>query len=182
MRGSIIEFFADPVDLSNLFNLFDESGEYVYTARLSRVGEKNDQYNSAKPLLNSLVTHEKPAQSCVFVITTAGTSLLERQIKMNDGSGVKLKIDQNYNFDAIEILLGGAAGPTTLVTTTIRTTGETKVAKGLFKTFKNIVVKYSQKVGNNYYVMENAMKKLGNGWRLTAGIDYSSELDLQRRE
>jgi len=178
MSGSMIEFFADLIDLKNLFNEIDEDGEFIYTASLSEVDKNNNQFTSASNLIGYLVSYDKPVQTNVFLITLPSTILNERKIRMKDGSGFKTKIDQNYNLDAIEILLGGEAALETIVTTTIRTTGETKIAKDLFRKFKIKMVKKSTKVGANYYVLPNAMEKLRAGWRLTAGIGYSKKLDL----
>jgi hypothetical protein len=178
MSGYSIEFFADQSDLIKYFNISDKTGDFVYTARLSKVGERNIQLISALSLMDYLVTYEKPIQANVFLITLPSTVISEREIKMKDGSGIKIAIDQNNNFDANQILLGGEAGPSTVVTTTLRTTGETEAAVDLFKVFKKNVVKNSKKIGANYYVMPGAMEKLKDGWRLTAGITYSKELNL----
>lgn len=177
--GSMIAFFADEQDLLRLFKLFDKVDQLIYTKSLSKVGEQNEQFFSAANLTDYLVSFDKPVQSNVFLVTSPSTVLHKREIVMSDGSGIKLTVDQINNYDSIEILLGGEANSSTIVTTTIRTTGETKIAKDLFREFKKIVVKNSAKIGT-YYVMSNALNKLEQGWRLAQGIGFPEKYNLAR--
>lgn len=179
MSGSSLEFYGDTADLELLFRAFKAVGHYFYTEALSEINEKNRQYRKPECLASHLVSYQHPQQSSVFMITDTSKEIIFRDIKMKDGPGIKRMASQNFNPDAIEILLGGEAAPRTIVTTTLRTTGETNQAKDTFKAFRKIVANASVKVGPNYRVLPSALKKLQDGWRLTPGIEYSSDLDLK---
>lgn len=179
MNGSALEFYADRNDLVFLFAHFDQVGVLICTRTVSGVNCRNEQFQSLRKMIDFTVSPQEPVQANTFLITSANATLHSREIRMQDGTGVKIVIDELRNPDAIEILLGGEAGSATLVTTTLRTRGLTSSAKELFKTWKKFVLKNSVKVGANYYVMSGAYEKLSLGWRLTPGIGYSQDLDLR---
>lgn len=177
MSGSSIEFFGDEEDLSILFEQFDKAMSFKYTKMLSDLNRPPDEYKSAISLLQYLVTFSSPVKMHSFIISELTEKLIGRDIKMVDGSGNKISTDQNYNKNTVEILLGGHAAETTLVTTVVRTTGETQKSKDIFKMYKKLIVANSKRV-KSFYVLKNAFDKLNNGWRLTQGINYSRKIDL----
>lgn len=178
MSGSSIEFFGDQEDLSVLFEKFDQEISCKYTQMSSYVNQPPKEYKSAICLLKYLVTFTSPVQVHAFLISEPPEKLVVREVKMKDGSGSKLRIDQNYNKNTIEILLGGHADETTLVTTIIRTTAETKKSKDIFSVYKKIILKNSKKI-KNFYLLKNACEKFNGGWRLTQNINYSRVIDLK---
>ena len=178
MAGSLVEFFADQEDLISFLEKLNGAGEFIYTKTISEVNELNAQFNDASNMTDFMVSHESPIQVNCFLVTNSCEPLNERKIKMTDGSGIKTAIDQLYNPNSIEVKLGGEAAPETLVTTVIRTTGETKESKELFKVVKKLVVNNGKKVGSNYYVFPKALRKLELGWRLTPGIDSPPQMNL----
>ena len=178
MAGSSIQFFGDSEDLQKLFQLFDDNFDVIYTERASAVNQDNNQYDSASILQKFLVSHEDPVQKSVFNISEPSIDLIFREIEMTDGSGIKKVIDQNYNPDLIQILLGGEAASDTLVITTLRTTGETQYAKDLYKKFKKVITKKSARI-KSFYLLPNSYEKLKQGWRLAQGISHNPMYDLK---
>ena len=179
MSGSTINLYFSKDDLSDLCSALGEIGPHNFTEVTSVLDEQNSQFTQPLSLSESLVTYDKPNQLFRYLISEESLSLNSRDIKMKDGSGVKTIIDQNYNPDTIEILLGGEAAPKVIVATTLRTTGETKVAKELFKLYKKTIVKLSKKVGTGNYVLPNALEKMRSGWRLASALDTHPSLDLK---
>lgn len=129
MSGSTMNLYLSKGDLSDLCRVLEDIGPHNFTEVTSKLDEQNSQFTQPLSLSGFLVTYDKPNQLSCFLISEASLSLNSREIKMKDGSGVKTIIDQNYNIDTIEILLGGEAAPKVIVATTLRTTGETKVAR-----------------------------------------------------
>lgn len=180
MRGSHIDVLADKDDLYAIFERFDDIGNHRYTETLSDLNAPSKQFENARPLMDFLVSYQKPIQSKVFMITLPMTELISKTVVMSDGSGVKTSLmSQDFNPDAIQILLGGEAGPTTIVRTVLRTTGETPIAKELFKTFKKAMIKGAKRLQGHYYVMPHALRKLHEGWRLTPAIDFAKMMDIE---
>ena len=179
MRGSHIDVLADENDLRAIFERFNDIGNVNYTKTLSKVNAPAKQFDDARSLMDFLVSHQDPVQGNVFMVTLRTTALVGRAIVMSDGSGTKTSLSQIFNPNAIEILLGGEAGPSTIVKTTLRTTGETPLAKDLFKKFKKAMVKGATRMQGHYFVMPNALRKLEAGWRLTPGIGYAEFMDIK---
>ncbi|MGV2873213.1 hypothetical protein [Colwellia sp. E150_009] len=179
MSGSTINLYLSKDDLSDLCSALGKVGPHNFTEVTSKLNEQNCQFTQPLGLSGFLVTYDKPNQLSRFLLSEESLSLNSREIKMKDGSGVKTIIDQNYNPDTIEILLGGEAAPKVIVATTLRTTGETKVAKELFKLYKKTITKLSKKVGTGNYVLPDALEKMRSGWRLASALDTHPSLDLK---
>lgn len=179
MSGSSVEFYADNKDLELLFSTFNESHDYKYIQCMSELNVENIQTNDCLELLNHLVSVDSPNQTGLFLCTKADTAIVPRPINMKTESGVKMRVDQVLNPDSAEILLGGQVDQDLIVNTTLRTTGETAVAKRVFKNLKKLLLKQSTKV-KSFYVMPSALEKLEKGVRLAQGIDSHPDYDLKK--
>lgn len=179
MSGSSIEFYADKNDLGHLFSLFNESHDYKYIQSMSALGEKNIETKDSSTLLDFLVSQSSPNQTNVFLCAEATTEIVTMPINMKTEKGVKLKVDQVFNPDSSEILLGGQVDEGLIVNTTLRTTGESAAAKKIFKNLKKIIVKNSTKI-KSFYVLPSALEKFENGIRLAQGKDFHPDYDLKK--
>lgn len=144
----------------------------------SLVNEDNQQSTKAEALLDGIISDPKWAQTKRYIITFPCEKLIVRELTMKDCSGTKKIIKQSQNPDSIEILVGGETSDSTILTTAIRTTGETPVAKDIFKVFKKVVVKHALKAGYCTYIYPGAHEKLKRGWRLTSCYDSLPDYNL----
>lgn len=179
MSGSSVEFYADYKDLELLFSIFNESQDYKYIQCMSELDAENFHTKDCLKLLNYLVSVDSPNQTSLFLCTEAQTEIVARPINMKSESGVKMRVDQIFNPDSAEILLGGQVDHDLIVNSTLRTTGETPVAKRAFKNLKKLLLKQSTKI-KSFYVMPSALEKLETGVRLAQGKDSHPDYDLKK--
>ena len=178
LSGSTIDIYLDNDDFLIFLEVFEAIGPHLFTEITSQINQLNNQSSESIILESGLVSKSSPIQTARYLISEADYELKSRGIKLKDGSGVKTVIDQNYNPDSVEILMGGVADETVIVATTLRTTGETKVAKELFKKLKKSIAEKSTKAGTNNFLLPGALSKLNAGWRLTPCLEYSESLDI----
>ena len=118
------------------------------------------KFHPCLELLNHIVSVDSPNQTGLFLCTEADSEIVARPINMKTESGVKMRVDQVFNPNSAEILLGGEVGQNLVVNSTLRTTGETAVAKRVFKNLKkkfrafgailNFFQNFSQFFSNSY--------------------------------
>jgi hypothetical protein len=181
MRGSEIRVYADPADMKQLLNLFDQIGGLAFTEALSRLNAPPARFTDPRDLINYL-RNTMLGHGGIFLVTRAGDAIVQMVLTMQDGSGTKVSTHQPFNPHAIMINLGGELeGDRTVVATSVNTTGETPKAKELFKAFKKLVLRNAEYI-NGFYVMPRALEKLDSGWRLTPEPQHSRSLDLKRPE
>lgn len=180
MAGSQLYIYADRADLALLFDAFDRHAPLVYTETLSELNRDSRQFTSATALLDFAVDHARPMRTSIFLITPAGLPLLPREVRMSDGSGRKQSFRETFNPEAIDIVVGGEAGPATIVVTKLRTNGETPAARSLIQALKKIATARSTRI-DGAWVMPGALEKFDAGWRLTPHVEYASSQDLARR-
>ncbi len=178
LSGSTIDIYLDRDDFSILREIFSNIEPHLFTEITSDINQKNKQSLEPDILASGLVSESKPNQTVRYLISKPDNELKSRIIQLKDGSGTKTIIDQNYNPDSVEILMGGIAAQSTIVATTLRTTGETKTSKEMFKSFKKLIAKGSKKVGNNF-IFPGAQEKLKSGWRLSPTLESHESLDLK---
>jgi len=106
------------------------------------------------------------------------TELQPHEIKMNDGSGIKICIDEVYNPESISILIGGEAAPENIVTTTISSAYYSQSAKDIFKLVKKAITQNSKKV-KGFYVFPSAFARFKNGCRLSQEFEFNRDYDLK---
>lgn len=175
------EFFADEDDLRRLLEAFRALGEFRYTATLSEVNAELAEYHDPLELMNAArVTPQVPNRSGGYIITDVATPIVTHHVKMADGSGVKLTLDQTLNPDSARIALGGDAGDQTLISGIVDTVGETERARAIHALFKKAITKVSTRI-SAHFVMPGAQQKLDQGWRLTAGKGFHRSLDLKKQ-
>ena len=176
VRGSEIRIYGDVKDLRRLFEL-----HFLYELTcpdsLSDVGCAPISSHAPSKLERYLRTTHPQADK-TFVLTTAGVEIVTKNIKMADGSGIKIATDQLFNPDAVFLRLGGELpAMKVIIANSLSTTGETALAKDTFKRLKKLVVSRSVRVRESY-VMPNALEKLRVGWRLTPCPAYSRSEDV----
>jgi len=179
MAGSQLYIYADRADLALLFEAFDRHAPLAYTETLSALNHDSRQFTSAAALLEFAVDHARPMRTSIFLIAPAGLPLRPREVRMRDGSGYKQHFEETFNPEAIDIVVGGEAGPATLVVTKLRTNGETQAARSLFQGLKKIVTARATRI-DGAWVMPGALEKFDAGWRLTPHVEYASSQDLAR--
>jgi hypothetical protein len=180
MAGLRTEFFADREDLKQLLECFRSLGEFRYTALTGTVNAELAEYRDPVELMNvGMVTPAAPGRGAGYMITDVSVPVTTRQIKMADGSGFKLTLDQSSNPDAVRIALGGEAGDQTLISSIVDTQGDTDRARATHALFRKAVTKASKRVSSRF-VMPGAMEKFEQGWRLTAGKGFHPGLDLKK--
>lgn len=178
MRGSEIRFYGDRDDLVNQFERLSRLGDFKYTKTLSALNSKNIQFKDPKGLPAFVITsHPQPAN--VFLVCGEGSEISVKEIRMEDGSGLKYAADQAINPDCVLLRLGGTIDPDTLIATSVNTTGETPRAKDVFRLFKKAIADEATLI-DGFYVLPGALKKLQAGWRLTTGVSHSRALDLKK--
>lgn len=175
-----VEFFADREDLKRLLESLRGLGEFRYTALTGTVNAELAEYRDPAELMNAgIVKPGAPDRGAGFMITDVSVLVVTRKIKMSDGSGFKLTLDQTSNPDAVRIALGGEAGDRTLISSVVDTQGDTERARATHALFKKAVGKISKRI-SSCYVMPGAMEKLEQGWRLTADKGFLPGLDLKK--
>ena len=175
------EFFADREDLRRLLEAFRTLGEFRYTAVSGAVNGGLAEHRDPVELMSQgTVTPESPNRGAGYMVTDVATPVASRKIKMADGSGIKLTLDQSSNPDSIRIALGGEAGDQTLISGIVDTQGDTDRARTMHRLFRKAIVKEASRVADRF-VMPGAMQKLDQGWRLTAGKGFHPGLDLQKK-
>lgn len=176
MRGSEIRFYADHHDVIGLLCSFNEAANLLFTETLSEVDQPLLQFRDAELLISHL-RNGHPQASKVFLITD-GKQPICREIAMKDGTGIKTKVDQLFNPDAVLFRLGGVLeGSRTLIVHSINTTGESAAAKSLFELLKARVIRNATLV-EGFYVLPQALEKFRGGWRLTPDPGFSRSEDL----
>tara|TARA_Y100001933_G_scaffold138897_1_gene137745 strand:- start:910 stop:1455 length:546 start_codon:yes stop_codon:yes gene_type:complete len=174
------EFFTDRADTLRLLEALRTLGEFRYTAISSPVNAELAQYRDPVALLSiGTVTPQAPNRGAGFMVTEIEVPIITRRIAMADGSGFKLTLDQTSNPDSIRIALGGEVGDETIVSGIIDTQGATERSRRLHALFRKAIVKQSERVSGRF-VMPGAMRKLNEGWRLTAGKGFHPDLDLRK--
>ena len=171
MPGRSCYFYADESDLLDLLEAFKEFDDYKYVQMRSELNETTKIYHDpSKVLPEALASPGKPYRTHSFLIMEKEEEIFDRDIVLEDGSGIRKWIDQNHNWNSIVIALGGDAGDQTIIMSDINTVGDTDKAVEMHKKFKKLIMSKTKKVGAKgtpYRLMPGAAEKLKSGWHLT---------------
>ena len=183
MSGRSCYFFADENDLADLLEAFEELSEYKFVQRRSDLNEPNKVYSDPRKLLDEAkVTPDNPIRTHSFLVVETSQEVFDREVVLQDGTGVRKIADQNNNFDSIVLAFGGDAGDETLIMSDINTVGDTDKAVEMHKKFKKLVTSMTKNVGvkgSPARLMPGAVEKAKAGWRFASGKDWSRDTDAQ---
>lgn len=181
MPGRSCYFYADESDLLALLEAFKEFDSYKYVQIKSDLNKPNLIFTNPIELLRlAMVTPENPIRTHSFLVVENKQEIFSRDIKLEDGSGIRKIADQNNNFDSIVLAFGGDAGNQTILMSDINTVGDTDKAAEMHKKFKKLVMSKTKRVGTKgvpYYLMPGASEKLKSGWHLTQNRVWKPGVD-----
>jgi hypothetical protein len=179
MSGPAIDIYLDKVDFSLFSQAFKILGPHLFIEITSIINQPNKHSLEPDILVTGLVSAEKQIQTVRYLVSKPDCELKSRIIKLKDGSGSRIVFDQNYNPDSEEVLVGGIANDSTVVATTVRTTGETKITEDMFMVIKKLISQNSTKAGKGNFVFPSALDKLKSGCRLAPYIESHESLNIK---
>jgi hypothetical protein len=176
MFSSEVRIYGDLEDLRRLFACLLPY-DLAYTESLSEVGCAPVIFREPSKLERYLPSSHSQT-SKTFVLTGDGVDIVTQNLKMADGSGIKVATGQQSNPDAVLLRLGGESpAMRVIIATSLSTTGETALARGTFRQLEKLVALQSVRVRESY-VMPRALEKLGGGWKFAPDPECSSFEDL----
>ena len=170
--GRELVLFGDSDELKAVFAALNGAGPFFIAETLSDTNAPLVNFKDACELAGFVGGEQR-----VFLVADASVVVLVSDIHLADGSGVKTKVSQLFNPDAVLIRLGGTSRDGLILATTVTTTAETETARRTFAAIESVLVAASRP-GDGCHVMPGAMEKLRAGWRLAQGPDYSPNADL----
>lgn len=170
MQGRSAEFYADKEDLKVLLQQFAELDNFLYISKLGVVNEKLFETKNPRKLFEKVdIDYGLTNFREQFLVFDNNAEIVERTLKMVDGSGFKKTLSQVFNFDTVELRLGGVSGSDKIVMSDICTMGDSVRSLEMHKVFKKLIMKMTVRIGRKgvpLRLMPSAAHKVKAGWDL----------------
>ena len=175
--SKIINLFATGGDWHNLLASIEDKIEVFYV----KSGIKNDTLSCKESHrgwegLGSSISGNLNNDSA-FLCVSKNASIKFRGVDQRDGGRIDF-IDQMENPDTVSLKIGGQFGERILVAGQIGTISDSDWSLHAFSIFHREVKKQFVKI-KSYFVGNEALELLRNGWRLTANVRSPKIYDLQ---